>query len=141
MAMSLGGSGISAEMNVTPLIDVLLTIIVIFMVATPFQTHGEKAIVPQPGKPGDAPPPVRTVVVQVVDSGTETPLLRINQEDVSWDQLAGRLQEIYKLRAERVLFLQADGDISWEYAAKVVGIAHFAGIDSVGLMPAKAGPS
>jgi biopolymer transport protein TolR len=138
MAMSMGRGGPTAEMNVTPLIDVLLTLLVIFMVITPFQPHGEKAVIPQPGAPND-PVPVRSVVVQVVNSSSPVPLLRINQEEVSWDQLGGRLKEIYKLRAERVLFVQVDDEIDWNYAAQVIGIAHSHGIDSVGLMTANIG--
>ena len=137
MSMLLGAKGITSEINVTPLIDVLLTLIITFLVIQPFDSHGEQALVPHPANGKGAPAPERTVVVQVTDSGTKTPRLQINYEDVSWDQLQTRLADIYKLRAEKVLFVRADGDIDWDFAAQVVGIAHNAGIGKVGLMTPK----
>jgi biopolymer transport protein ExbD len=137
MSMLLGAKGITAEINVTPLIDVLLTLIITFLVIQPVAPRGEDAVVPHPADSKSAPAPDRTIVVQVTDSGTKTPRLQINFEDVSWDQLQARLAEIYKLRAEKVLFVRADGDIDWDFAAQVVGIAHNAGIGKVGLMTPK----
>ena len=134
MSMLLGAKGITAEINVTPLIDVLLTLIITFLVITPVAPRGEQALAPHPGDPKGAPAPERTIVVQVTDSGTKTPKVQINYEDVTWEQLQTRLQDIYKLRAEKVLFVRADSDIDWNFAAQVVGIAHDAGIGSVGLM-------
>jgi biopolymer transport protein TolR len=135
--MLLGAKGIHAEINVTPMIDVLLTLIITFLVITPVAPQGEQALVPHPGDPKGAPPPDRTIVVQVTDSGTKIPKVQINYEDVSWDQLQARLQDIYKLRAEKVLFVRADTDVDWDFAAQVVGIAHNAGIGTVGLMTPK----
>jgi len=137
MSMMLGAKGIQAEINVTPLIDVLLTLIITFLVAMPYHSEGEQALAPHPGDPTKATAPDRTIVVQVTDSGTKIPRVQINYEDVSWDQLQSRLQDIYKLRAEKVLFVRADNDIDWDFAAQVVGIAHNAGIGKVGLMTPK----
>ena len=137
MSMLLGAKGITAEINVTPLIDVLLTLIITFLVITPLKPRGEDALIPQQGDSKQATAPDRTIVVQVTDSGSKTPKLQINYEDVSWDQLQARLQDIYKLRAEKVLFVRADNDVEWDFAAQVVGIAHNAGIGKVGLMTPK----
>lgn len=137
MSMMLGAKGIQAEINVTPLIDVLLTLIITFLVIQPAHPYGEQALAPHPGDPGTPTPVDRTIVVQVTDSGTKIPKLQINYEDVSWNQLQARLQDIYKLRAEKVLFVRADKDIDWDFAAQVVGIAHSAGIGRVGLMTPK----
>jgi biopolymer transport protein TolR len=139
MSMMLGNRGISAEINVTPMIDILLTLIITFLVITPFDSQGEKVVAPHPADPKNAAAagPDRTIVVQVSDSGSKIPRVQINYEDVPWEQLQARLQDIYKLRAEKVLFVRADSDIDWDFAAQVVGIAHNAGIGTVGLMSPK----
>ena len=139
MSMLLGAKGITAEINVTPLIDVLLTLIITFLVITPVAPRGEEALAPHPADPNTANTvaPDRTIVVQVTDSGSKVPKVQINFEDVSWDQLQARLQDIYKVRAEKVLFVRADSDVDWDFAAQVVGIAHNAGIGKVGLMTPK----
>ncbi len=136
MAMTSGGSGSgpSSDMNVTPLIDVLLVLLIIFMVITPLTPKGLDALVPQPPPP-NAPKnqaPDRTIVVQVLDKGAgQAPGLKINQDDVSWDNLQQRLTDIYKARAEKVMFVKGDTGIPFADVANVIDIAHAAGVDKV----------
>ena len=141
MAMFAGGkAGPSASMNVTPLIDVLLVLIIIFMVLPTPKLTGEEALIPHPADKPQPEAPVRTLVVQLLAGGRSRPDLKINGEDVSWDGLRERLQEVLKTRAERVVFVKADSDLDYEYVADVIGIAHLAGADHVGLMTAKLEP-
>jgi biopolymer transport protein TolR len=141
MSMAVGASGgQNADMNVTPLIDVLLVLIIIFMVINPPQPKGLDALVPQPPPP-NAPKnntPDRTIVVQLIDRGAgQEPGVKINQEDTTWDGLQGRLTDIFKTRAEKVMFVKGDDNVPFADVASVIDIAHAAGVDKVGLITAK----
>lgn len=141
MAMTTGGpgGGPSSDMNVTPLIDVLLVLLIIFMVITPLTPKGLEALVPQPPKdPSKATPTSdRTIVVQVLKSGGDRPTLKINNEDATWENLEGKLADIYKTRAEKVMFVKADDELPFMDVAQVIDIGHSAGVDKVGLITAK----
>jgi biopolymer transport protein TolR len=137
MGMAVGGpgGGPKADINMTPMIDVLLVLIIIFMVITPLTPKGLEALVPQPPPPNQQPnqSDQRTVVI-VVDQNHN---FSINNEPSTEDKLGDRLQEIFKTRAERVVFVKADGGLDFQWVAKAIDIAHGAGIDKVGLMTAK----
>jgi biopolymer transport protein TolR len=126
-------------MNVTPLIDVLLTLLVIFMVISPVTPLGETAAIPQP-PPKNAKPQTnnRSVVLQVIAAAPgQQPKLEINQQDVTWQNLDNELVKIYETRAQKVLFVKADNNVPWQDVATVIDDAHAAGVEHVGLLTAK----
>ncbi|MGO9084215.1 MAG: ExbD/TolR family protein [Candidatus Sulfotelmatobacter sp.] len=138
MAFSMGGGGASrAQINVTPLIDVLLTLIVMFMLVVAMDPqYGEKAQIPQPPTDGKSDPqPERTIIIQVVwTAKDQTPTVKINREDVRWEDLETQLARIYLTRAEKVAFVRGDADIDFQYVAEVIDVAHHAGVDRIGLL-------
>ena len=136
MAMQAGNT---AEMNVTPMIDILLVLIIIFMM---IQQHyrGEEALIPQPPTKQTVQPHEndRTVVLELhATSGSES-ALALNRQPIAWNQLRERLFDIYKQRAERVLFIKADGALDFAPVAEAIDVAHTAYPDiKVGLITAK----
>ena len=136
MAMASGGKGgMSCDINMTPMIDVLLVLIIIFMVITPLTPKGLEARVPQPPPPNQPPPPEndRTVVVIIEKDKS----MKINQESILFENLSKRLEDIFKTRAERVVFVKGDPDLEYQEVAKVIDVAKGVGIDQVGLMTKK----
>jgi biopolymer transport protein ExbD len=137
MGMAVGGKkGVMAEMNIVPLIDILLVLLIIFMVITPSVPAGLKALVPQPTPPNTPQNQDllnKTIVVQVFSDGT----VKINDESTTWDDLGSRLSDIFKQRAEKVAFVKGDDTVQFAQVAKAIDIMRSSGIDNVGLLTAK----
>jgi biopolymer transport protein TolR len=138
MSFSMAGGGARGpEINVTPLIDVLLTLIIVFMVVVSMdKEQGESAQIPQPDQKQTAEQlQSRTVVIQVMwTKENQPPTVKINQEDVRWEDLEPRLAKIYLTRAEKVVFVRGDADVDFQYVADVIDVAHHAGVERVGLL-------
>lgn len=138
MAFSIAGGGPSGpQINVTPLIDVLLTLIIMFMLVVAMDPeYGEKVQLPRPSKDQAAEAENEgTIVIQVVWTMKDAPpSVKINREEVRWEDLERRLAQIYLKRAEKVAFVRGDADADFQYVADAIDLAHHAGVQRIGLL-------
>jgi biopolymer transport protein TolR len=134
MGMEVGPKGSAiATMNVVPLIDILLVLIIIFMVITPLAPKGLNAQIPQPTDKPNPAPLVKAIVVRVFETGK----LKINDEDATWDSLSARLSDVFKDRAEKVAFIQGESNVRFSDVARAIDIMRSSGIEKVGLTTAR----
>ena len=129
MGVVVGRRGIVSEMNVVPLIDILLVMLVIFMIL-PHRQKGLDAALPQQSNGNGPDVPAETIIVQVASDGS----VRINQSAVQLDQLGARLQQAFAPRSDRVAFLQADRSLEFQAVAQVLDLMHSAGATPIGLL-------
>ena len=138
--MGMGGGGGTdkavSDINVTPLIDVLLVLLIIFMVIVPITPKGLNTLIPQPPKDKSNPPPDndRTIVVQVISNKGGAPGYKINDDDFSKAALEPKLAEIFSTRSEKVMFVKGDGDLDYGKVAEVIDMGHQADVDNIGLI-------
>jgi biopolymer transport protein ExbD len=134
-----GAGGYSSDINVTPMIDILLVLLIIFMVIVPTTPKGLDALVPQPPKEPQKQQQQqdRTIVVQVLRASGAQSTYKINETDVAKRDLLPRLTDIYANRAERVMFVKGDDDVNFAYIAEVIDIGRAANVDHIGLMTPK----
>lgn len=124
------------EVNVTPMIDILLVLLIIFMVISPLLPHGLEAALPQRSAKSN-PGPENPIVVRVINARNGLPRYSINQNDVSIDEMGDRLSAIFSVRAEKVMFVKADDNLDFATIAKVMDIGKGAGADHIGLLTSK----
>lgn len=136
--MGMGGGntgGAVSEINVTPLIDVLLVLLIIFMVIVPVTPRGLETLVPQPPKDHkEEPQNDRTIVLQVRSNGAAAPSYLINETTFAKADLEPKLSEIFATRQEKVMFVKGDKDLDFSKVAEVIDFGHQAGVDNIGLI-------
>ena len=136
--MGMGGGnkgGTMSEINVTPMIDVLLVLLIIFMVIVPVTPHGLDTLVPQPPKNKTQDQPNdRTIVVQIQSNGAGAPTYKINETAFNRADIEPKLAEIFAARQEKVMFVQGDKDLDFSKVAEVIDFGHLAGVDNIGLI-------
>jgi biopolymer transport protein TolR len=136
MELQLEGTKRSAmsEINVVPLIDILLVLLIIFLVITPSTSSGLLAVLPQPASDDGSVAPIEGTVIVQVQQGEN---LKINQESATWDTLGPRLEQIFKYRADKTAFVMGDGSVLFAQVARAIDISRGSGVDRIGLITAK----
>lgn len=140
MSMSTGGNsgGSMSEMNVTPLIDVLLVLLIIFMIIVPVTPKGLPTLIPQPPKnPNQTPPDNTTIVVQVLSSPSGIPTYKINDDTFEKSQIEPKLAAIFATRSTKTMFVKGDAALDFNTVAAVINMGHEANVDNIGLITPK----
>jgi biopolymer transport protein TolR len=137
--MAMGGSsagGSVSEINVTPLIDVLLVLLIIFMVIVPTTPKGLEALVPQPPKPNQPPPPEndRTIVLEIEPGGGGIPIWKVNDQQFQKADVQQELQKIFETRSEKVMFIKGDPNLDFGSVAEGIGMGKQADVTNIGII-------
>jgi biopolymer transport protein TolR len=131
MSMSVGGKkGSMSDINITPYIDILLVLLIIFMVITPVRQMDLDVKVPQTSNEKGGEPDPNVIVVSIGESAR----IAINQEETSIGNLGSKLQEIYSKRANKNMFVSASAKLPYGDVVHVIDIAKGAGVGDIGLL-------
>lgn len=124
----------NATINVTPLIDILLVLLITFLLIAPVTPKGEDTKIPRNSGPQPTQP--EPIVLQLTNTSGQVHAvqLAINQQRVEWSALDDTLGQLFKKRGDKTLFLAGDREIDFCYIAQAVDVARTAGVDNVALM-------
>lgn len=135
------GRVLSSDINITPMIDILLVLLIIFMAIAPIPPKGLEALLPQPPKGDRVSVPEDPIVLQISRTGTGQLAYRINQTKIGRDEIRGRLQAVFSTRSTKVMLIQGDKDLDFSPIARSIDVARAAGVDHVGLITPRVIPS
>jgi biopolymer transport protein TolR len=135
MGMTSGSSKeLRADINVTPLIDVLLVLLIIFMVIQPTAVRGLDTLLPQPPKSPDNVDQPQAIVVQVLGDRDHGVTYKINETSMNKLDIEPKLSEIFATRTDKAMFIKGDADLDFSLVADVIDYGHQAGVDNIGII-------